>query len=44
MSVNGVTGNPVTGLFATGSRDLFAGLISSIMSVAYGLCGGKCAA
>lgn len=40
MSVNGVAGSrasPVTSLFATVSRDFFAGLISSIMSVAYGL-------
>jgi SulP family sulfate permease len=40
MSVNGVTGSassPAAGLFATGSRDIFAGLITSIVSVAYGL-------
>jgi len=40
MSVNGVTGSrgsSVGGLFATGSRDLFAGLVTSVVSVAYGL-------
>jgi SulP family sulfate permease len=40
MSVNGIAGanaSPVTGLFAAGFRDLFAGLASSILSVAYGL-------
>ncbi len=40
MSVNGAAGanaSPATGLFAAGFRDLFAGLVSSILSVAYGL-------
>ena len=40
MSVNGVAGankSPVTGQVAALSRDVFAGLVTSIMSVAYGL-------
>ena len=40
MSVNGATGkgaHPVAGQFATLSRDVFAGLIASTISVAYGL-------
>ena len=40
MSVNGLTGgqgSTVTGFFATASRDVFAGLVTSIMSIAYGL-------
>lgn len=40
MSVDGVAGaqgRPVAGRFATLSRDVFAGLVTSIMSVAYGL-------
>ena len=40
MSVDGVAGaqgRPVAGRFATLSKDIFAGLVTSIMSVAYGL-------
>jgi sulfate permease, SulP family len=40
MSVNGIAGaqgHPVVGRFATLSRDVFAGLVTSIMSVAYGV-------
>ncbi|HSA66378.1 MAG TPA: hypothetical protein VLE24_01800 [Methyloceanibacter sp.] len=40
MSVDGVAGaqgRPVAGRFATLSKDVFAGLVTSIMSVAYGL-------
>ena len=40
MSVNGLTGgqsSTVAGFFATASRDVFAGLVTSIMSIAYGL-------
>ena len=40
MSVNGAAGannSPVTGQVAALSRDVFAGLITSIMAVAYGL-------
>jgi hypothetical protein len=40
MSVNGLTGgqgSTLTGFFATASRDVFAGLVTSIMSIAYGL-------
>jgi SulP family sulfate permease len=40
MSVNGATGKgaqPVASQFATLSRDVFAGLIASTISVAYGL-------
>lgn len=40
MSIKNVTGsprNPVTGLFRAQSKDLFAGIAASIMSVAYGL-------
>ncbi len=40
MSVNGVagaSGHPAAGRFATLSKDIFAGLVTSIMSVAYGL-------
>ena len=40
MSIKNVTGsprNPVTGLFLAQSKDLFAGIAASIMSVAYGL-------
>ena len=40
MSVNGAAGanrSPVTGQFAALSRDVFAGLITSTISVAYGL-------
>jgi MFS superfamily sulfate permease-like transporter len=40
MSVDGVAGaegRPVAGHFATLSKDVFAGLVTSLMSVAYGL-------
>jgi hypothetical protein len=40
MSVNGAAGannSPVTGQVAALSRDVFAGLITSIVAVAYGL-------
>ena len=40
MSVNGVAGasrHPAAGRFATLFKDIFAGLVTSIMSVAYGL-------
>lgn len=40
MSVNGLTGcqsSTVTGFFAMASQDVFAGLVTSIMSIAYGL-------
>ena len=39
MSVNGVAGGkPATAdLFAKAARDLFAGLVTSVMAVAYGL-------
>ena len=40
MSVNGATGtkaHPVAGQYATLFRDIFAGLIASTISIAYGL-------
>jgi hypothetical protein len=40
MSVTGAAGadkSPVTGRVAALSRDVFAGLVTSMMSVAYGL-------
>jgi len=40
MSAIGATGgnrSPVADFFVTGSRDIFAGLITSVMAVAYGL-------
>jgi hypothetical protein len=40
MSANGLTGensSPVAGFFAAGSRDVFAGLVGGVVSIAYGL-------
>jgi sulfate permease, SulP family len=40
MSAKGLTGGdsgPIAALFATGSRDVFAGLVGGLVSIAYGL-------